>query len=202
MSALSELSRRGFIKAGGALVVGFNLASFVHAQERRAPYSRPILAGPPDPERIDTWLAIHADNTAIVYIGFVELGQGCSTSLLQVAAEELDLGMDQVLSVGIDTHVTPNQGGTYSSAAIARGGPQVRRAAAQARAALLRMAAEHFGVNAGTLTVDRGIVSIVGDRNRTVTYGELLGDAPFDLPFTGDAPVKAPSQYRLVARPV
>ena len=202
MSGLADLTRRGFLKAGGALVIGFNLASTLHAQQRRAPWSRPLEPGPPDPERIDTWLAIHADNTATVYIGFVELGQGCSTSLLQVAAEELDLGLDQVDTVGIDTHVTPNQGGTYSSAAIARGGPQVRRAAAEARAALLHMAAEHFGVAQGSLIVDRGIVSVVGDRNRTVTYGELVGDKPFNLPFTGTAPVKSPSAYRLVAHPV
>ncbi len=197
--SIAELSRRGFLQAGGALVVGFNMSAYVLAQE---PRSRPVVAGPPDPEQIDTWLAIHADNTATVYIGFVELGQGCSTSLLQVAAEELDLGMEQVATVGVDTHVTPNQGGTYSSAAIARGGPQLRRAAAEARAALLAMAAEHFGVDVGTLVVERGIVSIVGDRNRTVTYGELVGDRPFALPFTGEAPLKSPSQYRLVARSV
>jgi CO/xanthine dehydrogenase Mo-binding subunit len=200
--ALPQLSRRGLLKAGGALVIGFNMSSVVFAQDERARAIRPIAAGPPDPEQIDTWLAIHADNTATVYIGFVELGQGCSTSLLQVAAEELDLDMNQVSTVGIDTHVTPNQGGTYSSAAIARGGPQVRRAAAQARAALLRMAAEHFDAEVGTLVVNAGIVSIVGDRNRTVTYGALVGDRPFNLPFMGDAPVKSPSEYRVVARPV
>ena len=42
-----------------------------------------------DLRQIDTWLAIHSDNTATVYIGFAELGQGASTALLQVAAEEL-----------------------------------------------------------------------------------------------------------------
>jgi CO/xanthine dehydrogenase Mo-binding subunit len=205
-AALTALTRRGFFRAGGALVVGFNMSTHVFGQDDRPrairPWQRVLQAGPPDPEQIDTWLAIHADNTATVYIGFVELGQGCSTSLLQVAAEELDLGLEQVDTVGIDTHVTPNQGGTYSSAAIARGGPQVRRAAAEARAALLRMAAERFGVDLGSLTVTRGVVSIVGDRNRTVTYGELIGDRLFDLPFTGAAPVKPPSAYRLVAKPV
>ncbi|MGD2167351.1 MAG: molybdopterin-dependent oxidoreductase, partial [Gammaproteobacteria bacterium] len=34
----------------------------------------------------------------------------------------------------------------------------------------------------------------------TVTYGELVGDQAFDLPFTGLAPVKSPAQYRLVAK--
>ena len=97
-------------------------------------------AGPPDAKQIDTWLAIHADNTATVYIGFAELGQGASTALLQIAAEELDLDMSQIKTVRLDTNVTPNQGGTYSSASINRGGPQVRTAAAEARLALLKLA--------------------------------------------------------------
>jgi CO/xanthine dehydrogenase Mo-binding subunit len=200
--ALSALTRRGFLKTGGALVIGFNLAPVALGQQAHAPQGRPIVAGPPDAEQIDTWLAIHADNTATVYIGFVELGQGCSTALLQVAAEELDLDLEQVSTVGHDTHVTPNQGGTYSSAAIARGGPQVRRAAAEARAALLEMAAERLGVESNRLTVTRGVVAVEGDAARSVTYGELVGERLFNLPFTGEAPVKAPSDYKLVARPL
>ncbi len=200
--ALSALTRRGFLRSGGALVIGFHLASGALGQQARTPQRRPIVAGPPDPEQIDTWLAINSDNTATVYIGFVELGQGCSTALLQVACEELDLDLEQVDTVGIDTHVTPNQGGTFSSAAIARGGPQVRRAAAEARAALLEMAAERLGVEPNRLTVRRGVVTAEGASAGAVTYGELVGDRLFDLPFSGDAPLKAATDYRLVARPV
>src|SRR5438552_18184990 len=128
--AMSNVLRRDFIKTGGALIVGFNLGDFLLAQERGG------VPGPPDPKQIDTWLAIHGDNTATVYIGFAELGQGNSTALPQIAAEELDLDMHQASTVRLDTNVTPNQCGTYSSASIARRGPQVRTAAAQARAAL------------------------------------------------------------------
>ena len=77
-------SRRDFLKAVGALIVGFQL----NAQTRTP------VAGPPNANQIDTWLAIHADNTATFYVGFAELGQGNSTALLQIAAEELDLGLD------------------------------------------------------------------------------------------------------------
>jgi len=87
------LKRRELLKAGGALVVGFPFMADAMAQTR-APQ-----AGPPAADQIDSWIAIHADNTATVYIGFAELGQGCSTALLQVAAEELDLGIDQVRTV-------------------------------------------------------------------------------------------------------
>ena len=96
-----------------------------------------LQPGPPDAKQIDTWLAIHADNTATIFIGFAELGQGNSTALLQIAAEELDMDMGQLKTVRLDTSITPNQGGTYSSASIQRGGPQVRTAAAEARLALL-----------------------------------------------------------------
>ena len=93
------LLRREFLKVGGALVIGFSMRSFLSgeslAAQAAAPIARGAIAGPPDPKHIDTWLAIHSDNTATVYIGYVELGQGSTTSLLQIAAEELDLDMGQ-----------------------------------------------------------------------------------------------------------
>ncbi len=187
--------RRDFLKAGGALVVGFRLRDALFAQE---PKARGSVAGPPDPKQVDTWLAIHADNTATVYIGFAELGQGNSTALLQVAAEELDMDMSQLKTVRLDTNITPNQGGTYSSASIQRGGPQVRTAAAEARQALLAMASKKLGAPADRLTVSKGIVSLDGT---SVRYGELVGDKPFHLAFTGSAPIKSPSEYKIVATP-
>jgi CO/xanthine dehydrogenase Mo-binding subunit len=192
------LNRRELLKTGGALVVGFSfLPTCLRAQDLRAP-----VAGPPDPQQIDSWIAIHADNTATVYIGFAELGQGCSTALLQVAAEELDLGMDQVKTVGLDTHVTPNQGGTYSSQAMRRGGPQVQRAAAEARQALLALAAERLQVPVANLRVENGLIVAGGDDAAFTTYGELIGDRLFNQPFTGTAPLKPVTEYRLVAQPV
>src|SRR5271170_1352801 len=133
--------RRDFLKAGGALVVGFRLRDALFAQE---PTARGTVAGPPDPKQVDTWLAIHADNTATIFIGFAELGQGNSTALLQVAAEELDMDMSQLKTVRLDTSITPNQGGTYSSASIQRGSPAIRTAAAEARFALLQLASKNL----------------------------------------------------------
>ncbi len=187
--------RRDFLKAGGALVVGFPLRSVLLAQEA----ARGTVAGPPDPKQVDTWLAIHSDNTATVYIGFAELGQGNSTALLQVAAEELDLDMSQLKTVRLDTNVTPNQGGTYSSASIQRGGPQVRTAAAEARQALLQLASKKLEAPVDRLAVVKGVVS-TGDKS--VSYGELVGDRPFHLAFTGTAPVKKPAEYKVVATAV
>lgn len=187
------IPRRDFLKTGGALVIGFSLRGVLPAQERGT------KAGPPDARQIDTWLAIHSDNTATVYIGYAELGQGNSTALLQIAADELDMDMGQLKSVRLDTNVTPNQGGTYSSASIARGGPQIRTAAAEARQALLNLASKNLNTPAAGLTVARGVVSGAG---RSVSYGELIGDKQFNLAFTGSAPVKPTSAYKVVGTKV
>jgi nicotinate dehydrogenase subunit B len=191
---LDALSRRDLLKGGGALVIGFCIGG----SALPAAAARGDVAGPPDPNAIDSWIAVHADNTATVYIGKGEFGQGNTTGLLQIAGEELDLDMSQLRSVQLDTNVTPNQGATTSSSSIHRGGPQVRAAAAEARQALLALASTRLGVQTGSLTVSKGVVSIDGHPGRSVSYGALLGDKPFKVKFTGTAPQKPINRYQLV----
>src|SRR5262245_8907477 len=128
-ASVGALSRRGLLQGGGALVIGFCIGG----SARRAAAARGDIAGPPDPNAIDSWIAVHADNTATVYLGKGEFGQGNTTGLLQIAAEELDLDMSQVKWVALDSNVTPNQGATTSSLSIPPGHPQLRTAGAEAR---------------------------------------------------------------------
>jgi nicotinate dehydrogenase subunit B len=188
------LSRRDLLAGGGALVVGFCIGGYAPG----ASAARGDVAGPPDPNAIDSWIAVHADNIATIYLGKGEFGQGNTTGLLQIAAEELDLDMSQVKWVGLDTNVTPNQGATTSSSSIHRGGPQLRAAAAEARQALLALASTRLGVQTGSLVVSKGLVSIDGHPSRAVSYGALLGDKPFNVKFTGNAPQKPINRYKLV----
>jgi len=187
-------SRRDLLKGGGALVIGFSIGG----SALPAAAARGDVAGPPDPNAIDSWIAVHADNTATIYLGKGEFGQGNTTGLLQIAGEELDLDMGQLRWVQLDTNVTPNQGATTSSSSIHRGGPQLRAAAAEARQALLALASTRLGVQTGSLTVSKGVVSIDGHPTRSVTYGALLGDKPFNVKFTGTAPQKPINRYKLV----
>jgi CO/xanthine dehydrogenase Mo-binding subunit len=182
-------SRRDLLK-GGALIIGFSLAGM--------PTAHADAGGPPDPDLIDTWIAVHADNTATVIFGKCELGQGNTTGMLQIAGEELDLDIGQLSAVRLDTDVTPNQGATTSSSSIERGGPQLRAAAAEARQALLWLAAARLRAPVADLTVAKGVVSVAGDVRGSVKYGDLLGDEPLHFPFTGSAPRKPVSQYKLV----
>jgi nicotinate dehydrogenase subunit B len=191
------LLRRDLLKAGGALLVGLNISDSPRAQELKGV---DFAEGPdqPDLKKLDTWLAIHADNTATIFIGFVELGQGGSTALLQIAAEELDLDMSQIRSTRLETHITPNQGGTIASASIQTGGPRIRAAAAEARSVLLSLASKRLDVPVDRLRVTQGVVSVVENPKQSVTYGALLGGRLFNVPFTGTAPLKPRRDYKVV----
>ena len=95
-----EFSRKAFLGGSGALIVGFSLAGNASADT--------INISPAGPTGLDSWITIHADNTVTVLAGKVEYGQGTTTGLRQIAAEELGISLDQIRWVRPQTGVTPN----------------------------------------------------------------------------------------------
>ena len=195
MHADSSFSRRALLKSGGALIVSFSLAGVAPAAAAAA---RGDVAGPPDPRAVDSWIAIHADNTATIYFGKIEMGQGNTTGMLQIAGEELGLDISQMTPVRGDTNVTPDQGATSSSTSIEYGGPAVRAAAAAARHAMLLLAAKKLSCQIGSLIVSKGVVSVDGEPGRSVSYGDLIGGKVLKAKVAGTAPLRPANQYTLV----
>ena len=188
----NEFSRKTFLKGGGALIVGFSLAGSVFAGKGRAAGSPFASSGPFDNSRVDTWIAVHADNTASIKSGRIELGQGSSTGLLMIAGEELSMDLSQLMHVRHDTNVTPDTGETSASNSITLAGPAVRAAAASAHQALLGLAAAHLGVAATHLTVKSGVVSGGG---KSVTYGHLVGGKLFNVSMPASYDLQNANQF-------
>jgi nicotinate dehydrogenase subunit B len=185
-----EFSRSTFVKGGGALVVAISVVGpLVAAKQAKGAVDPYASRAPYDQGLIESWLAVHADNTVTLKAGKVELGQGTLTGLMMIAAEELDVSLAQMKTImNVDTDTSANQGSTVGSQGIQTGGQQVRAAAAAARNALLDMAAANLGVSKSSLTVDKGVVSGGG---KTVTYGALVGDKLFTTRIPG-VPTGAP----------
>src|SRR5262247_321964 len=98
------ISRRGFLKSGGALVIAFSLDASVFAQA-----TPPRLPGSLANNRmLNAWLRIDADGTVTILTGKIELGQGIGTALAQIAADELDVTLERLAVVSGDTASTPN----------------------------------------------------------------------------------------------
>ena len=115
------------------------------------------------------------DRTVWIASGKVELGQGISTALAQIAAEELEVAFERIRLVPPSTAYSPDEGYTSGSMSIQEGGKGVREACVQARAALLAHAAELLGAPVGELTVEDGTVK--AKNGSSVTYWECAAEA-------------------------
>jgi nicotinate dehydrogenase subunit B len=165
-------SRRRFLKQGAGVTVAFTLAPYLHAVAQSTGTVPPALPGSLQTNRqLDAWLAINADGTVIVFTGKVELGQGITTALAQIVADELGVDLARIAIISGDTSRTPNEGVTSGSLSIEQGGTALRFAAAEAREILLDAAAAKLGVPASDLSVADGNVT-AGDGRRT-TYWEV-----------------------------
>ena len=188
-----SLSRRDFLKAGAGLIVEFQLAPYAYSQTPQAQQT-----GAPPARPIDAWLAIDAEGQVTVFCGKVELGTGIETAMAQLVAEELDVAFPSVHLVMGDTARSVNQGPTVGSKTLQQGGPQLRRAAAEARLTLLAMAAEKLAVAAEQLRVADGVVS--APNGSQVSYAQLVGGKRFARTVGDTARLKSPADFRIVGR--
>lgn len=193
--AAVKLSRRQFGKAAGALVVTFTLAP------RLSGAQAPKLPGSLANNRmLDAWLRINADGTATIFAGKVELGQGISTALAQIAAEELDLPLDRVRLISGDTARAPDEGHTSGSQSIEYGGTAIRLACAEARAMLLDRAAQRFNTTTATFSVAEGVISAADGRK--VGYGELAAELDLRREVTATVAPKPAARHSIVGRSI
>jgi CO/xanthine dehydrogenase Mo-binding subunit len=197
-----RLSRRGLLKAGGALVVSlaFDPLRPLTVAAQAAAADR-FLGKPLAGDAVDAFLSVNADGSVTVFAGKVDLGTGARIALRQIAAEELDVPIGAIALIEGDTALTPDQGPTAGSQGITRGGAEIRRAAATARQALVRLAAERLDRPVEELEVADGVV-----RPRAggpgVRYADLVGGQRLELQVDPKVPVKRPEEYRLVGKPL
>jgi CO/xanthine dehydrogenase Mo-binding subunit len=207
----ARLSRRQFVKSGGALIVGVRLIGSDLLQTGAA--AAEVIGGKntPDPAKVSSWFEIHADNTMVLHTGSCDFGQSSATTAFkQIVADELNFPYESITSVVMgDTDRTPD--GSVSAGFLHRGGQNLRKAAAYTQQALLDLAAAKLGVDKKQLTAKDGVISGGGKR---VSYGQLVSGQQLTLtiPVTGeltamqglrvagDPPMKPPSQYTVIGK--
>jgi nicotinate dehydrogenase subunit B len=165
---------------------------------------RPPVPGTPPGDNAadeeDVFVAVFDDGSVAAFNGHVDLGTGIRTALAQIVAEELDVRLDQVVMVLGDTFRAPDQGPTIASETIQIAAVPLRQAAAEARRALLALAAAQLGTD--DLVVAEGVVALRDDPLRAIAYAELLRGAGQQVPLSGAAPLKRVGDYRIVGQPV
>src|SRR6516164_10409336 len=203
------LSRRQFVRAGGALVVGFKL---IGPGLLRGDAAKPALfKNSLDPTLASSWIEIHPDNTILIRTGKSDFGQGSTfTAYRQIVAEELSVPFEAITTViSGDTDRTPDGSGAFDF--LGGGTPNIRKAAAYTYQALLDLASEQLGVAKDKLSVKDGIVSGGG---KSISYGDLVKNQQLKLTIPvsgeltsimgltieGNPPMKAVSDYTVIGK--
>lgn len=157
-----------------------------------------ILAGKPT-EALLVTVQIRDDGRVRIELPRMEVGQGLTTAVAMLVADELDvaLGAVDVPLARARPELVFNQltGGSNSIRSIY--GP-VRAAAAAARSQLLAAAAERFGVPASGLRITDGVVT--APDGATATFASLTAAAAA-LPPVGTATPKPVGEFTLVGKP-
>jgi len=134
----------------------------------------------------------------------VEIGQGAMTALGAIAAKVLDVPLERLRYVPIDTDFTPLDTGTHVSFATAVNGTAVERAAHEVRNQLLAFAAERLGVNSEALQLVNWSIQH-GEHRYPLQpmlkdyYGgvgvEFVGHARMKIPYDPNAPLNSKNLF-------
>src|SRR6266478_262154 len=133
----------------------------------------------------------------VLKTGKVEFGQGILLALRQIAAEELDLSADAIVTVSGDTSSSPFEGGTVGSMSVETSGHEVRDAAAVLRSELFDAAARKLDVSLSEITAEGGEFFVAGSRSKE-TFWSLAAEIDFDRPLGRSAVPKSPKHYKSV----
>ncbi|WP_283131842.1 xanthine dehydrogenase family protein molybdopterin-binding subunit [Enterovibrio norvegicus] len=197
----SGTSRRSFIKlmttAGAGLTLGVHLPAFAaSAADTTGEKFEP-----------NAFIRISEDNTVTILIKHLEMGQGVTTGLATIAADELDADWALVSTEAAPANANlynnllfgPVQG-TGGSTAIANSFMQLRVAGAKARTMLVSAAAKLWKVPASDISVSKNVVSHQAS-GKSASFGELAELAAMEAVPADDAvTLKKPDQFSLIGK--
>ncbi len=193
MRAPKSRDRRDFLKSGAtgaaALVIGFHWSSDGWSQE--AQERKPI-------NPFDAWVRIESDGRVRLILAKSEMGQGVTTSLPMILAEELAVDWKQVSIEQAPTNPSVYDLGTGGSSSVRTSWLPLRQAGAAARAMLVQAAANRWAVNANTCRAEQGAV-VHGPRTKRLPYGDLVAAASkLPVPDLTKVTLLNPAEFRLV----
>jgi len=146
------------------------------------------------------WVRLDADGLATVMINKAEMGQGVTTSLPMLVAEELELPLERMRFTLAPAEARWNPPGrdamsTGGSQTIKQMTPVMRKAGATAKTMLVTAAANRWAVDPTACHARIGVV--YGPAGQHADYRELLADAAA-LPIPADVTLKTPEQFVLL----
>ena len=197
------MTRRELLKRAGAGLAGAGVVIFFFpgrtgAQQEQSGRTSIRQQAPGD---YNAFLFIGEDGKVTCFTGKIEMGQGIITSLAQMLAEELDVHLESVHMVMGDTDLCPYDMGTFGSLSTRYFGPTLVKAAAEARAVLMKLGAEELSAPVSRLKTRNGFVIDGAHPERKISYASLTGGRRIERYLNNTPTLKPVSDYTVAGRP-
>jgi isoquinoline 1-oxidoreductase beta subunit len=197
MTHMPQISRRSFITSvaalGGGMALGFHL-----------PAGGPAEAAV-GPAEVNAWVVIQPDDAVIIRVARSEMGQGITTSLPMLVAEELKCDWSKVRAEfpspeeNLRRKRAWGEMSTGGSRSVRTSQEYLRKAGAAAREMLIAAAAAQWSVPAAECQAANSIITHKPS-SRTLRYGEVAAAAA-KLPAPDDPKLKDPKDWTLIGTP-
>ncbi len=165
---------------------GVGLACCIHVTGNRG-FSASLVDKDEDPS--ETEILIREDGKVEIRSGECDLGEGGTTVMALVAAEELGLPYEDMVASAHDTSMVPFGLGAFASRITLMGGAATRDAAVNARGALLEAAAQALEASPEEIEIDGRSLFVRGAPARSLSVGEVVR-------FTGKAAISAMGRFQ------
>src|SRR6266540_6342836 len=192
-------SRRNFLKVSAAVGGGLALQLTIPA-----PALAQAAAKGKGPE-LTAWIVINPDSNVVIRVARSEMGQGSSTGLAMLVAEELECDWRKVRTEFVSTAEQVRRNRVWGS--MATGGSRsirdsqeyLRQAGAAARGMLIDAAAQRWKVPASECDAENGVIThrLSG---RKVRFGQVA-QAASKLEPPKDVKLKDPKEWNLIGKP-
>ena len=202
----AKVSRRRFLQDGSKVAGAFLLGAYFPFKNHHLPFrgTSPedvkVPQGNFDP---NVFLRVGADNSVTIISKHFEMGQGVTTGLATLIAEELDADWSQMRyefapanSKLYNNLLFGPVMGTGGSTSMAAGWEQMRQVGAAARQMFVSAAAEKWQVPASQIKVERGVINDTQSGKRS-SFGELAS-AAMRQPLPSAVTLKTPEQWKLI----
>ncbi len=204
MTDTMNLNRRSFLigsaAAGGGLMLSLTLPFLASAEANAAEAAHGI------PPEVNAWVVIRPDDTVVVRIARIDMGQGTLTGLAQMVAEELECDWAKVTT----EYPTPGENvarkriwgdfATVGSRGIRNSQDYVRKGGAAARMMLIQAAANEWKVPAAECVAANSVITHRPSGRKT-SYGKV-SDAAGKLEAPKEVPLKDPKDWKLIGKSV
>jgi len=200
-----DSERRRFLKtssiAGFGLLVGFHLPScnkqataYVSKKENQAAVLVP-----------NAWIRIDRDDRVTIMVNHSEMGQGISTALPMIVAEELEAdwsGVRSEIAPVEDIYKNPAFGTqwTVSSKSVESSWDVLREAGAAVRELLIMAAARNWNVSSAECRAEKSTV-VHKPTGRRLRYGELILKTD-GLSLPEKIKLKNPDEFKIIGQAI